>query len=47
LLAGKFSHQDDDVISAAIHQVAQVGMMYLGAGALLWIAVVVIALLMR
>ena len=35
------------VISAAIHQIAQVGLMYLGAGALLWLAVVVLALLMR
>jgi hypothetical protein len=35
------------VISAAIHQIAQVGLMYLGAGALLWLAVVVLALVMR
>jgi hypothetical protein len=35
------------VISAAIHQLAQVGLMYLGAGLLLWLVVVVIALWMR
>ena len=35
------------VISAAIHQLAQVGLMYLGAGALLWLMVAVIALWMR
>jgi hypothetical protein len=40
-------HRGDGVISAAIHQLAQVGLMYLGAGALLWLLVAVVALWMR
>jgi hypothetical protein len=35
------------VISAAIHQITQVGLMYLGVGALLWLVVLVLALVMR
>jgi hypothetical protein len=42
-----YGDRGDAVISAAIHQIAQVGLMYLGAGALLWLAVVVLALLMQ
>ena len=42
-----YGYQGDGVISAVIHQLAQVGLMYLGAGLLLWVVVVIIAMAMR